>query len=169
MEPSRIEVLAWMERTGEGAATAATHFWPRAGVDDLDRLKARIRKWRQRAEPSLPMPPRAPPPTRPTAAVAPDYTATELGEEAFYERMVAGMQGAVDLAMRDGDLKELPSLNKELRAAREALDAARGPGRRIKLDRSAPAVAARLRVLSPLLARLEERLGLTDVIEADEE
>lgn len=47
-EPDRIEITAWMNRTGATVREAVTHYWPEAKGPERVRLIERIKAWRKR-------------------------------------------------------------------------------------------------------------------------
>lgn len=172
-EPTRVEILAWMQRTGGSPSAAVDHFWP--GLGDTERVKrrAQVKQWAHRARASRQEePPPAPSsrsrtsPQEPPARPAPASSAPggdELPRVDFLRQQLAQLDRDIDLARATGQLRIAPQLDKRRSEVRAELDAALEPERRVlKPERTATAVSAEIVRRSKALelrAEIERRRG----------
>ena len=161
-EPTRVEVLAWMERTGGTPSAAVDHFWPGLGDPERSKWRSRVKQWAHRARAGASERPTATPPASRTSstelgarldasrspATAPEdlSAAGDTVPRAVYLRQqLARLEFDIELARTTGQLRLVPQLNKQITDVRAQLDAALEPERRVlKLERTATAVAAEI-------------------------
>lgn len=160
-EPTRLEVLAWLERTGRSVADAVTHFWGPQDAKTRERNYERVKKWAQRARKAATKGETTPKPAstpRPAAAAAPPpagsgsspsaqraEAAAALGRVPFLQRQLVQLLQDMESARHGGDLRAIPQLDKRVAEVRVELDQAIELERQVvRLDRTATAIALEL-------------------------
>lgn len=177
-EPSQVEVLAWMERTGGTPADAVRHFWPHSEPAERARRRNTVKQWAyrarnergERAAPSS-RTTSGPRPIEPTARPSPASSPAEATASAaadvplvdYLRRQLAELERDLGLARSTGQLRIVAALDKRRSEVRGELEAALEPGRRVlTLERTATAVAAEILRRAKALeirAEIERRRG----------
>lgn len=173
-EPTRPEVVAWLERTGRSVADAVTHFWGPQDAKTRERNYERVKKWAQRARKAsakgetAPKPAPAPRPAAPPPGSAPSSpsaqraeAAAALGRVPFLQRQLVQLLQDMESARHGGDLRAIPQLDKRVAEVRVELDQAIELERQVvRLDRTATAIALELERRAPAIrirAEIERR------------
>lgn len=148
-DPGQIEVLAWMSRTGAGAAEAVDHFWPGADPEARKKLSTKVRLWKHRS---------AEPQSSRNAATGDDERPSEgptrivvderheepgrLDRVPFLERQLARLEAVMEAVMESGNVGRVAQVDSRISEVRQQLDIARiDAGKTVKLDRNPGAVA----------------------------
>lgn len=138
-EPERVEITAWINRTGRTVPDAVREFWPNAVGDERSRLIERVKSWLKRDRAKARKPP--PPPHQPAlrlvtegeqAAASPppeaDEPAPDLSSMTASEQARWQMSELTRLHRRAGrknDARSVVILCARLSAVRAELEEAR--------------------------------------------
>lgn len=167
--PSKADIIASHEQTGEGAKLLSRRLRPDELPPDRehswflyvrDTLSEARRNGRlppatlggaetQRAARKGPTEQIQAPPERTLR-----YDLVEADEEDFYAELIANLGADLDIARASGDLRHIARLNAQIMEARERLERARGPGGPIKVERDVVSIARRLKEMAPTLSRI---------------
>lgn len=170
-EPSRAEVLAWMERTGRGPVDAVDHFWPGAPAERRIKLANRGRQWVYKARKggAAPVVSLAPPPEAGSEPGAPsdgdapprpppDTVRPALDRVAFLKWYLAELLADLAWVRAAGSTSRIQGLASQVSDVRRQLDAARAEtGKGVAIERSHAVVALELQKRSKRIAELAER------------
>src|SRR5262245_36739471 len=175
VEPTRVEVLQWLELTGRAQSDAVAHFWPDAGDQERRRVEARVRKWvqrdRERGRSRVVAPLAGPAPAAPTPqprAVNRETAPAELDPDAdpvdFLSAYLRNLLSDLEKARLAGRYRDARQLDRPILEVRARLQAERERERGVvRLPRTPAAISAELQRRAPAIAlRAEMRRRVTE-------